>query len=330
MRLRFAYMTAAGEMGGDAGQGGPSGEESGSGSGSPALGQLSDLAGEGNEQEKPNEGQVETSPEWVRDFGDADVKAWVGKKGWSGPEDALRSHMELEKFRGVPADQLIKLAPVDDKESWHGEKGVYARLGRPPSPDKYELGEVKLGNQDVTDKVRQVAFETGMSQAQAERFTKELTGWQGEAEKQRELEFVQRQQQEMEKLKVEWEANGGARANYLKATAGADMLEFDIQSEEGERKMKTLERELGTYTVMNMLRAVGELKADHKAGDPAGEFDPGTSAFAMSPERAMREIQEFEQANPELANAWARGEAPPEVNKRMDVLHSLAYPGTQR
>jgi len=311
-------MTAADDAGGGAGSGGPAGS---------GLGQLGKELG-GSEGAGVG-GTGGEAPEWAKTYEDADIKAWVTKKGWSGPEEAFRSHMELEKLRGVPASQLVKLAPVDDKEAWHGQDGVFAKLGRPGAPDKYELPEVKLGDQDVSEKIRAAAFEAGLSQAQADRMAKELNGWQASISEQRNLEFGQAQKADMEKLKAEWEANGGAQANFLKATAGAQMLGFDFSTEEGEKHLDALEREIGTYKVLSMLKAVGELRAEHRGGEPPGGEGGGVEPFGMTPEQAQREIKDFEDSNPQIVSAWARGEASADVKKRLDTLYAIAYPGGQ-
>lgn len=78
-------------------------------------------------------------PSW-RDSLPDDLKTHSTLSKFSDPATLAKSYVELEKMRGVPADQLLVL-PKDqaDKDGW---SKVFSKLGRPESPDKYS--EVKM------------------------------------------------------------------------------------------------------------------------------------------------------------------------------------------
>lgn len=66
----------------------------------------------------------------------ADHATLVQSKGWKGPDDAIRSYAELEKFRGAPADRLLMLPERPDAPEW---ADVRKRVGwaAPDKPEDY-------------------------------------------------------------------------------------------------------------------------------------------------------------------------------------------------
>jgi hypothetical protein len=84
-----------------------------------------------------------------------------------------------QKLIGVPPDQLIRLAGADDKAAWDG---IYNKLGRPESADKYQLtdpAEVPAGL-DISAEGKTAfaakAHEFGLSQRQADSLYQWLNG----------------------------------------------------------------------------------------------------------------------------------------------------------
>jgi hypothetical protein len=64
---------------------------------------------------------------------EADNRSIVEAKGWKGPQDAIKSYRELETRLGQTLSVPGKDATAED---WNK---LYEKLGRPESPDKYEL-----------------------------------------------------------------------------------------------------------------------------------------------------------------------------------------------
>ena len=65
-----------------------------------------------------------------------ETQALMTSKKWNTVDDMAKSYVELEKFRGVPAERLLTL-PADEKDE-KGWDAIYNRLGRPETFDKYE------------------------------------------------------------------------------------------------------------------------------------------------------------------------------------------------
>lgn len=83
------------------------------------------------------------------------------------------------KLIGVPPDQLIRLASTDDKTAWDG---IWNRLGRPESADKYQLTdpkEVPAGldiNAEAKTAFSAKVHELGLNQRQADALYQWLNG----------------------------------------------------------------------------------------------------------------------------------------------------------
>ncbi len=79
--------------------------------------------------------QGAASGNWFDGFENADLKGYVETKGFKSGEALAESYQNLEKLRGVPADQLVQFpADPSDREAM---LPVYAKMGMPESADQY-------------------------------------------------------------------------------------------------------------------------------------------------------------------------------------------------
>ena len=81
----------------------------------------------------PWHGYAETAAEDV---------AYVGAKGWKGPQDVITSYRNAEKLIGKNPDALLVMPRADDPA---GLRGVLSKLGLPDAPDKYEFAKPPEG-----------------------------------------------------------------------------------------------------------------------------------------------------------------------------------------
>src|SRR3990167_6286070 len=65
---------------------------------------------------------------------DASLRKVIEAKGWKAPADALKSYVALEQYSSKPVQDMSP----EDRERF------MKRLGRPESPDGYELSNVTL------------------------------------------------------------------------------------------------------------------------------------------------------------------------------------------
>lgn len=112
-----------------------------------------------------------------------DMKGYVENKGWKDPNDMLASYQNLEKLRGVPETQLLRLP--DDPAAEGAMDPIYARLGRPETPDAYTnvIGDNIPG--EAFGEISQAAHAAGLTDGQyqiMQRTMGELSGKMAEAQ----------------------------------------------------------------------------------------------------------------------------------------------------
>jgi len=129
--------------------------------GTPAI----DIIGDGGEVADaivPNP-STDTSGTWTQGMSDEQVGA-IQNKGWESASDMYNSYNELEAWRGVPAEQLMK--KPGEGESWDD---FYSQIGRPEEASQYVYNApegVDMENNAMLDGIRETAFSEGMSAKQ--------------------------------------------------------------------------------------------------------------------------------------------------------------------
>lgn len=112
---------------------------------------------------EPTPAQGAESVNWTDGFDDA-LKGYVETKGFDGPASLASSYQNLEKLRGVPAEQLLQLPPdLSDKEAM---LPVYAKLGMPETPDAYTNVLGDGFDAETFKSIAQKAHEVGIGDGQ--------------------------------------------------------------------------------------------------------------------------------------------------------------------
>jgi hypothetical protein len=176
----------------------------------------------------------------------------VRAKGWKGPADALLSYQNLEKVFGADKAGRTILAPKgdDDADGWNA---LYARLGRPESPDKYELPVPEGDDGSFAQSVAPVLHQLGLTAKQA----KGLAEWWNSASTQRitaaDEAFSTQSEAEYSALKGEW----GAAAQQNEELAKRAVLKFSKEAGIDEDTFDAMERAMGTAKLMKLFHAIG-------------------------------------------------------------------------
>jgi hypothetical protein len=120
-------------------------------------------------------------------------------KGFKSVEDLAKSYIHAQSMIG--ADKVIVPGKSATDKDW---EGVFSKLGRPESPDKYELKASEKHDQEFLKSFKEVAHKSGLLPKQVEN----LYNFYGEVEKkQQEMAQVQMQrvvEANIQELKKEW------------------------------------------------------------------------------------------------------------------------------
>ena len=165
-------------------------------------------------------------------------------KSW----DALaKSYVHANRKLGVPSDQLMQI-PQGENADWNG---VYKAMGRPDTPDQYELN----GTGDMANNFRNQAHQLGLSQKQAS----ELMNWYSEVQSgvdsNDDADFASEQVQWVADLQKEW------GDSYIKNTKLAERAFRQFGSEDALEVMNATG--LGAHpSLVKMFSQIGQFLAE--------------------------------------------------------------------
>lgn len=241
-----------------------------------------------------------------------DITAFVQNKGWKDPATAIESYRQLEKHMGTPADKLLRL-PDFDKAEKASLDDFYGKLGRPGTPDKYELKLPENANdvqKSSLDFLKGQFHEAGLSQRQAAKVAEAL--WQNESRLKESVNALRQSKfaEAEAALKAEWGA--AYEKNQVVAKNAAEALGLD------EADVGVLKSILGPKAVQFLHNVGARMGEDQFVGEGSNGF--GT----MSPAQAREEIRRL-QGDSEFTAKYLAGNV--EARARMDQLHRYLAAG---
>lgn len=252
--------------------------------------------------------------DWKTHFTDPIALKKIEERGWKGPGDLLQSYTNLEKFTGVPAEQIVKIPKGNDPAEW-GE--AFKKLGRPDTPDGYKLAVPEGDSGDFAKAAAAWFHEAGLSQFAAakisEKWNEHIQKTIETGTKAAEVEFTG----EVNALKTEWGAEYQSRSQLVDRAAKA----FGMTTEQ----LSALRDAMGPKGAMKFLHNIGSKLAVEDAG-LIGSAE-ASSFNSMTPERAQAEInalqkdrtfaEQFNSSDPKVKS---------EARARMRRLHMIAFP----
>lgn len=222
---------------------------------------------EGQASAPPAQGQATQAWYEGHNFAPEDI-GFIQNKGWDDPVKPIQAYKNLEKFHGVPADQLIKLPK--NFEDPGALDPVYDRLGRPASPDKYEI---KLPDGVQMDEgrlkaAREVGHKLGLNTKQMQALAEFDANYMGEAMKAFEAERTQKMEADLKGLEKEWGKHFEERAE-LGRRFVRNSLPAGIDK---EATLAAIENAIGTALTLKLFANAGEkTMREHNVPDSSGD-----------------------------------------------------------
>lgn len=204
----------------------------------------------------------------------------VKTKGWKHPGEALLSYANLERVFGADKAGRTILAPKgdDDAEGWNA---LYDRLGRPKTPDEYEL-PVPEGDDGAFAKVASTwLHEAGVPKRQAQLIASKWNEFSAALEEQQAKDFQAQTERDYAALKGEW----GAAAAQNEEMARRAVAQFGQEAGLDAEGLTKLEKAIGTGPMLKLFNAIGSKFAE-------GTFVGGNApaGYKMTPAQAQAEI----------------------------------------
>lgn len=215
---------------------------------------------------------------WYSSIQDESLRGFAELKGWKDPGAAIDSYRNLEKLRGVPENELVRLPKEDDADAWNQ---VYARLGRPESPDLYELPVPEGDDGEFAKMAADWMHKAGLSKSQAQQLTQMNNEFIQSQVKEYQDNLAVQQDRELSELKSEWGA--AYDQNIEIARRGAQQFGIDPDM------MSKIEEAIGTKQLMSLFHGIGSKVGEHKM--VRGESEN----FKLSPAAAQERINQLKQ-----------------------------------
>lgn len=260
-------------------------------------------------QPQPQQPQGKHLPEdWIaQSIKDEDTAGWLRAKGFdkSDPEAVAKSYRNLEKLLGADRAGKTVVLPGEDASA-EERMEVYNRLGRPDSPDKYQLPLSDDADPEFTKWAQEAFHGAGLTQDQAKAVAEKFTEFAQQQEQSQQAQYTQSVEQEDAALRKEW------GQNYDKHISMAQRAARNlVGKDESDRvqKLDSLEKAMGYRGLMEFMSDLGS-----KLGEDA--FVDGGQV--QSVHTAKAKIQELE-ANTQFMDRYTKGE--PEAVQTMRRLY---------
>lgn len=239
---------------------------------------------------------------------DEATTAYITNKGWDNPVKAIESYRNLEKFAGG-SKSLVELPGPDADEAKLGE--FYNRLGRPDSPEKYELKTPQGADPELTGWFKQTAHKYGLTAKQAASLYddwNQMAVGKGEAMM---ADAQQNSEKEIAALRKEWGQGFEKQIDMGKRAVAA--LGFT------EQQLSAYESKLGTAEMLKLFTTLGS-----KMGEDSfeGGERTGSGSFGLTPAAARQQITDLK-TDKQFMDAYLKGS--PEHIAKMKRLTEAAY-----
>lgn len=242
------------------------------------------------------------APQWWSSL-DSDTQGWVQNRGLHNKPvdqavvDAIKQARELEKFRGVPADKLVRWP--DDPTQPGALDPILDRLGRPKAAGEYKLPlEADGSDKDFAAQMAVKFHAAGLTQAQAESAWKSFKELAVSVAQSEEAAAQTSGAADIASLKTEWKDTydlNVAIARQAVKNLGLDKATID-----------KIEEALGSSAaVIKVFNAIGQ--KGQEAAFVSGNTG-GLNLGATTPEAARQRFNELK-ADPGFVQKWNAGDA---------------------
>lgn len=249
-----------------------------------------------------------TGAKWYDAIQDQDLRQWVANKNPVSPDQLAGSYRSLEQVFGAEKAGRTIALPGEKAEQAELD-AFFGKLGRPESPDKYELPVAEGADKDFVAWAKSTFHKHGLSTKQAAALAKdweELTGTKMAAVEQ---ERTAKLETDQRALQTEW--GQAFEQNVARAKSAAQ--QFGVKAE----VIDALEQSMGYAGVMKFFSEIGA-----KIGEP-GFITPETrQSFATTPANALDEISSLK-ADKAFQARLIAGDA--QAQQRWNRLHEAAY-----
>lgn len=205
---------------------------------------------------------------------------YIQNKGWTDdPMKAVEAYKNLEKFHGVSEDKLIKL-PKDGEPL----DPVYDRLGRPESPDKYEINlpDGTQIDESYVNGAKELAYKIGLNNEQMQALAEYQATFEAQAMQEMQKQTAAQQEADLKALEKEW-----GKAFEERAELGRRFIKNNLPDDADKGALlDAIEAAIGTANTLRLFGNAGQKFAQDSV--PQSE---GDRPFGYTPQQALADKQ---------------------------------------
>jgi len=236
---------------------------------------------------------------WVTNIQDADLRGWAEGKHFheASPEQALKSHMHLEKlFTADKAGHTVRV--LTDSSTPEEVNEFYTKLGRPEEASGYDLAVPEGADGAFAEAAAAKFHELGLTSKQASELGDWWNGQASGAVEQTTADYEAGVANDTAELRKEWGAAYDKNISAAKAAAS----EFGLDA----TQVDGMEKALGFGGLMRFMQNIGS-----KLGEDIVEgTDANTGSEVLTPAAAKQKMNEL-QADPQWTEAFFGGREHP-------------------
>lgn len=247
-----------------------------------------------------------TTGQWYDTFQDASIKEWAATKGWKSPESAVQSAWHLEKLMGADKAGRGMVWPKDENDA-DGWRAVYSKLGRPETPEGYDI-KLPEGSDDTYLKaILPALHEAGVPKAKMQKILETHEAFAAKYHEQQEDEWADASNKQFESLQKEW-GNDFERNSEMARRA---IRMAGITKEQAE----SIEKAIGVDIAAKVFAMFGSNYVEHAS---PGHFNTGGDTAASAKAR-IAELKNDKEFGMKILNGDANAKS------EWDKLHKIAY-----
>ena len=219
---------------------------------------------------------TEQLPGWYSDIKDESLRGYAEARGFKSTEELIASYKQLDDL-GL-AERVGKTLTIPGEDDAEGHNNLYKALGRPDSPDGYNLLPEGQAPTEFTSAMAKVMHEHGLTKKQAEGLSKYYNEMANATQAESLKKFEVESANQMEALKKEWGTNYGHNVEMFKRGVKGLGVSTD--------EFSTIEQAVGTKRAVEIFKnaASGMSEAQfHASNDSNPNF--------MSSEAANAELE---------------------------------------
>jgi hypothetical protein len=217
---------------------------------------------------------VANTDTWYSSIQDTDLKAYTENKGWKNPQDAIVGYKNLESKLGTAINLPSEKATPEEINAF------YAKLGRPESPDAYQLPVPEGQDGSFAQNMAKVMFDSGIPSKSAQALASAWNDYQAQQAQAHNEQQAQAEQTQIATLKSEW----GAKYDTNEAIAKNAAKAFGVTGDQIDQ----LQKVMGFDGAMKFFAGLGSKIGEDKF--ISGNTNGTLATMPMTKEQASQEL----------------------------------------